>query len=580
MQLRPGWRSFTCLCLLVGALFRFAWVGDVEYKDDEDQLFRYSQAIPVAHLWPAIGTTSGVHEVRHPALGIWSFAILAGVFHLHTPLALTRGVQALSLVALALLFWFAARRAPPPQREIWLWTAALASVNLTAIVYARKIWIPDLLPIFCVILLLAWSRRHTTVGALVWGVAGALLGQVHMTGFFYSAAVLLGTALFARKNVRWGAWLVGSAWGVIPALPWLHYVWSDRPALVASVAALPGTSLNPGFFRMAFEISLGQTAEFNLGSHFQAYLGYPLVFGIPTHGVHVARTLLLVTGAIALLLAAGAGLKALARSAARRPVSDTDLCLVNVALTGALFSIAAVPNLPHHHLMVFPLEWLWIPIAAIAFLPKARIWLTAVWLGSAVCTFGFLQFVHQHCGAPDGEYGIAYRCQGHETTATLAGRPGEIRPLIRPGQEGVIADMLGRGELLSGSCRLVEGQIDGARVTGTYSCPEGRVGVRLDHPSRAPDDATRTKDFAVVLVAGSPPPGFLDALTERVRRVEPSFQWLLEAPPAAVREPGLEPNGYYLPVLTSRQLLWRMVGGAIILVLASLWWTRRRASVR
>ncbi|HLY38136.1 MAG TPA: hypothetical protein VKU61_08875 [Candidatus Binatia bacterium] len=575
MRLRPGWRSFTCLCLLVGALFRFAWVGDVEYKDDEDQLFRYSQAIPVAHLWPAIGTTSGVREIRHPALGIWSFAILAEALHLHTPLALSRGVQALSLTALALLFWFAARRVPRPQREIWLWTAALASVTLTATVYARKIWIPDLVPIFSVILLIAWSRRHTSAGALVWGIAGALVGQVHMTGFFYSAALLLGTVLFARTNVRWRAWLAGSAWGLIPALPWLRYVWSDQPALYASVAALPRTSLNLDFFRMAFEISLGQTAEFNLGGHFQEYLGYPLVFGIPTHGVHVARMLLHVIGAIVLLVAAAAGLQALARSAARRPFSDTNLCLLNLALTGVLFSIAAVPNLPHHHLMLFPLEYLWTPIAAVTFLPKARIWLTAVWLGSAVCTLGFLQFVHQHCGAPNGEYGIAYRCQEHETATTLAGRPGEIRPLIRPGQEEVIAHMLGRGELLPGSCRLVAGQIDGARVTGTYSCPEGRVGVRLDHPSRAPDDATRTRDFAVVLVAGSPPSGFLDALAERVRRDEPSFQWLLEAPPESVREPGLEPNGYYLPVLTSRQLLRRMVGGAVILVLASPWWAKR-----
>jgi len=128
--------------------------------------------------------------------------------------------------------------------------------------------------------------------------------------------------------------------------------------------------------------------------------------------------------------------------------------------------------------------------------------------------------------------------------------------------------MLGRGELLPGSCRLVEGQIDGAGVTGTYSCPEGRFGVRLDHPSRAPADATRTRDFAVVLVAGSPPPGFLDALAQRVRRDEPSFQWLLEAPPESVREPGLESNGYYLPVLTSRELLWRTVGGAVILARA------------
>ena len=105
------------MLLLVGAVLRFAWIGDAEYKDDEDQLFQYSQAIPATQLWPAIGTTSGVREIRHPALGVWSFAILAQVLHLHTPLAVTSSVSGLSLTALALLFWFAWRVVPVPEDE-------------------------------------------------------------------------------------------------------------------------------------------------------------------------------------------------------------------------------------------------------------------------------------------------------------------------------------------------------------------------------------------------------------------------------------------------------------------------------
>src|SRR5262245_47440532 len=104
-------------------------------------MFRYSQAVGKTHLWPALGqthltpapgTTSGAREIRHPALGIWSFAILAQLLHLNTPLGLTRGVQGLSFAALATIFWFAWRVAPGSGREIWLWTAALASVNLLA----------------------------------------------------------------------------------------------------------------------------------------------------------------------------------------------------------------------------------------------------------------------------------------------------------------------------------------------------------------------------------------------------------------------------------------------------------------
>src|SRR5204863_7599971 len=125
------------------------------------------------------------------------------------------------------LFLFAWRVVPPGQRELWLWTAALASTNLVATVYARKIWAPNLLPLFCVILLIAWSYRQTFAGALVWCITGALVGQIHMSGFFFCGAVVIGTALFARTNVRWRAWAAGSAWGAIFVLPWLDYVWTN-----------------------------------------------------------------------------------------------------------------------------------------------------------------------------------------------------------------------------------------------------------------------------------------------------------------------------------------------------------------
>lgn len=571
MNLRLGWKAFMCACLVVGALLRFGWIGDVEYKDDEDQLFDYSQAVPAAHLWPAIGTTSGVRGIRHPALGTWSFAVLAGAFHLNDPLALTRSVQGLSLIALGLLFWFAWRVAPGSQREVWLWTAALASVNFAAVVYARKIWIPDLLPFFSTILLIAWWYRQTSVGALVWGLTGALIGQIQMTGFFYAVAVVVGTALFARANVRWRAWLAGSAWGAIPLLPWLSYMWLYHVPHDVFSSTSPRALLDPGFFRIAFEIGVSQTAEFNLGNHFQEYLTFPVLFGVPTRGVGVARLLLLIVGTMALVALAAVTLNELRGLRAGRRLSDTSLCLVNGAIAGLLFSLAGVANAPNHHLMMFPLEVLWIPLAVLSYVPKPRIWLTAIWLGSIVCTFGFLQFIHTHCGAPEGDYGIAYRCQDHGKA-----RASYLVPLIRPGQEDIVARMLGRGEVLPGGCRFTRGQIERAVVDVTYACDAGEVPLQMIHPSKAPDDAPRTREFAVV-VEGSPPPGFVAALVEQVRRHESAFEWLLEAGPETSSigaSSGPPPHGY-LPVLTSRQVLARLVAGGVILLLLSPWWAPR-----
>lgn len=570
------------MVLLVAAVLRFVWIGDVEYKDDEDQLFQYSQAIPATQLWPTVGTTSGVRYVRHPALGVWTFAVLAEVLHLRTPLAVTGSVAALSVATLALLFWFAWRVAPASHSEVWWWTAALAGVNLVATIYARKIWIPSLLPFFCVVLLIGWWYRHTRGGALAWGIVGALIGQIHMSGFFYAAAVLMGTALFAPRSVRWRAWFAGSAWGAVPALPWLHYLWSNLSVLETHASTLPWTSLHLDFFRTALAVALSQTAEVNIGGHFEEYLAYPVLFGVRTHGVQVARVALYVVAALALAIGVVAMLRRVGRLARRR-YSDTDLCLFNGVVAGLLVSAAGVPDLPNHHLMVFPLEYLWLPLLVTAWCPKPRVWLTAVWLGSAVCTLGFLQFIHAHCGAPNGDYGVSYRCQpaaGLPTVNGPAARSPALEALIPPGREVAVGRMLGHGDALPGSCRLTEGRIDRTLARATYACGDVPVTLELVHRSKARDAALRTRDFGILVVEGAPPAGFLDAIAARVRDEERRFEWLLEAGPVAEGDASHARSwGGSPPAITARQLLLRVGAATVLLLLSSPWWYGRRADV-
>src|SRR5262249_49477215 len=153
--------------------------------------------------------------------------------------------------------------------------------------------------------------------------------------------------------------------------------------------------------------------------------------------------------------------------------------------------------------------------------------------------------------------------------AAWAVRPPDMEPLIQPGQEEVIARMLGRGETLPGSCTLADGQITGI-ISATYSCANGMTRLQLVHPSRAPDDALRTREFAVSLVEGSPPPGLLDAVAGHVRGNERDFEWQLEAPPETSPEQ-MPPYGHSVPVLTSRQVLLRLIGGAVLLLLLFPW---------
>jgi hypothetical protein len=87
------------------------------------------------------------------------------------------------------------------------------------------------------------------------------------------------------------------------------------------------------------------------------------------------------------------------------------------------------------------------------------------------------------------------------------------------------------------------------------------------------------EEFAVVLVEGSPPPGLLDALAEHVRAHEGAFECQLEAP-RETSPAELPPYGHSVPVLTSRQVLLRLVGSAVVLLLLFPWWGAGSAETR
>src|SRR5947208_3265485 len=85
-------------------------------------------------------------------------------------------------------------------------------------------------------------------------------------------------------------------------------------------------------------------------------------------------------------------------------------------------------------------------------------------------------------------------------------------PVIPPGQEELLADMLGRGATLPGQCSFANGGVERTTVKAAYTCPGGEVVFELHHPSKAPAGATQTARFAVTVRAGSPPAGMAEAL--------------------------------------------------------------------
>jgi hypothetical protein len=112
------------------------------------------------------------------------------------------------------------------------------------------------------------------------------------------------------------------------------------------------------------------------------------------------------------------------------------------------------------------------------------------------------------------------------------GVPAEIdaaraseRYAIGPGTEPVVSDMLGRGEPLPGGCAFASGRIERTYVLAAYTCGADQVELRFLHPEVAPPGSVRTKAFAIAVTAGTPPGGLVEAIADRVRAREKTFEW-------------------------------------------------------
>lgn len=97
--------------------------------------------------------------------------------------------------------------------------------------------------------------------------------------------------------------------------------------------------------------------------------------------------------------------------------------------------------------------------------------------------------------------------------------------VIAPGAEPLFAEMLGSGVTLPGGCRFGNGQIERTYVVATYACDGGALVLELLHPDAAPAGGIRTDKFALAVKSGTAPGGLLDALAERIRAREDSFNW-------------------------------------------------------
>jgi hypothetical protein len=113
------------------------------------------------------------------------------------------------------------------------------------------------------------------------------------------------------------------------------------------------------------------------------------------------------------------------------------------------------------------------------------------------------------------------------------------RPSMPPGQESLIAGMLGRGMLIRG-CRLASGGVEYTVIKATYDCPRGEVALEISHLLDATAPSAQIGQFAITIQSGSPPSGFEEALVSRVRSRQNQFVWTWPEPAPVQGDDGAE----------------------------------------
>jgi hypothetical protein len=280
--LRHRWSIGLFVSVAVGIIYRLIWLQDMEYKGDEAWTFTQVQAFWQTHHLRLIGMPSSA-ELPNPGMSFWVFLALSSILPINDPLALARAVQLMNVVAILLLTIFALKGVERSEREPWLWSVALVSVNPLAVLFSRKIWAQDTLPVFTVGMLVGWWYRHRGWGAFLWGLIGALLGQIHLGGFFFSAAFVGCTLLFDRRSVRWFAWFLGSIVGALSMVPWFivaigfarnAYGVNEYGPLFILLRIIKSIYL---FIRHWLSLALGLDLHYSLGDNFAAFLECPTI---------------------------------------------------------------------------------------------------------------------------------------------------------------------------------------------------------------------------------------------------------------------------------------------------------------
>ncbi|MBI4315742.1 MAG: glycosyltransferase family 39 protein [Chloroflexi bacterium] len=343
------------LIIITAALLRLGWPGLTEFKADEARLYSLALSMAEYKSFALRGIGSSLGLPNFP-LSVWLFSL--PLFVWQHPYSATLFVAALNTLAV-----YACYRL---TRRHWGEAAALVAalffaVSPWAVIYSRKIWAQDLLPLF--VLAYIGAALAAFVDKRRWALAMHLVAlacvvQIHLSGLAFVPLTALWLIVF-RRDVRWREVAVGVAAAALTALPFGIYLLGN----MGNTAAVDGLLARKASIDLD---SLRYSWMLLTGADIHSLAG-PQAFGDFLRSVPNIDPVRWLWGVLAV-----AGLAvALYR---RRPA---DLILVSWLAAPILFFIRhSTPVFPHYFIVTLPAGYMLAGIAvstfADSFTAKAR----------------------------------------------------------------------------------------------------------------------------------------------------------------------------------------------------------------
>ncbi|MEM9541658.1 MAG: hypothetical protein AAGA60_19450 [Cyanobacteria bacterium P01_E01_bin.42] len=395
--------------LIVGTILRLIWAMDMEWKNEEIWTFEQARKIATGEIpLPTIGILSSI-GIPQGGLSMWCFAAIASFSE--DPVAMVRWIGGMNSLVLWLFFAFILRQIAANERESWLWGIAIASVNPFAILFSRKIWIPDILIPFCFLSFIGHWFRRKFLGSFLWGCFTLLSGQIHLGGFVFTAGFFLWTIWHdyrqrTLQKIAWLGWLCGSFVASIPMFFWLVEALPQWQGARSSIVGL----LIPKFYSQWLTTALGVNMSYSLQDVFWSdFLKEPIAFGFPSYLMVVAHLFLVGIG----LYPFYRWLRKSRRFSWRKMIpqqEDWQLLFYLKAMglgVGGTFTLSAINFVPYYIPVVLPFPFIWL-----ARLYEKRIkMLLAIVLVQLLISLTFLTFIHYTGGSENSDYGLTYRTQ-------------------------------------------------------------------------------------------------------------------------------------------------------------------------